>query len=886
MNAPRLLSPLLLLSLSLGLACGDADAPGEDAGLADTGAPPPECARDEDCEEGESCAAGRCEPKSCTTHEECGELYCVAATCQAAPSCEGGAACPTGLTCSPTEELCLETTPCAMDADCPVSGQLCVSGVCAARRSCTASSECPGALRCREGTCRDPCQQAADCGNAVLYTCEAGECLQNCLGDTNCAEHFICEERSGAASVCVPAACRSNPDCGGSGQECYGLPHGRCRPITQCSESTPCPSGFFCNASDICEELPTCRRDGDCAGPAYCQDGRCQPSASCGSMSCGEGLECVNEVCVPFVCRTSDDCESDEVCVSGACGPAPSAALVTEVRILSPGAVLSPGTTARMFAVALDSAGRPVPGVTLEWQSGVAAVATVDPHGLVTGGDTAGTSSVTARLNNGSQDVVSSPVSVTNVGPAPKGRRVTVVNARTGAPIEGATVVLEPSAGPAQSASTDAQGVVLAGNVAPLARLSVFHADFDWLTVVGVSGPDLYLRLTPASRSDRAGGVKGAVDLSAITGTKPFEIGLSGGSFAGPLSRFQPGQLFGGSIFNVDLRLTTVALPSGATVRGAVSGFPITVKGEYQALTTAGPRFGWCFGGKVELADLGISLTGGGTGGFLPNLLNLFPQFASGVRGPAVTLSLPTVVDGADVDGDGDTQELVPDFANFTTVDHRPDAPQSLRYRYRAEASLPSSFDSVILVSGVIVPGAGFLPLGIDGMTSQAGVVSSLATALSPARGGTEGSVYAVLALGVNLASGLPTITSAQLHLAERLPAEVDGSAGWLELATGAWDEGTRTVTSSVPAGADAWRARFQHDEGLWEVWAAGAVETLQLPAAVGTDRSQDAGLMLEAVDLAGSGELEALFDAQVATDELHLDRQTRRFSQNPLRTR
>lgn len=843
MKTARSLLPLFCFALGLSPGCGDdGDTPPADASVTDTGVVAPECTEDEDCEAHEICEAEACVPKPCTTRAECGDQYCIAGTCQQPPSCADGATCPTGFECDPSLELCVETTPCTTNED---------------------------------------------CGNAILYTCESGECLQNCLGDSNCPDDFVCVERSGAASVCEPAPCRSNADCNPANQEeCYGLPHGRCRPITQCSESSPCPSGFRCNESNICEELPTCRRDGDCSGAAYCQDGLCEPSESCTAMSCGNGFECVNSVCVPFVCRTDGDCGGDDVCVGGACGPAPSAALVTEIRILSPGAVLSPGTTARMFAVALDSAGRAVAGVTLGWSSGAAPVATVDARGLVTGGDTVGTASITASLNNGSQTVVSNPVFVTNVGAAPKGRRVTVVNARTGAPIAGATLVFEPSSGPAQTVDTGPDGVVIATNVAPLDRLSVFHDDYDWLTVVGVSGADLLLRLTPASRADRAGGLKGGADLSAITSAKPFELALSGGSFAGPLSRFQPSQLFGGSTFTVDLQLTTVALPSGITASGSFMGFPVNVKTTYHALAGPGPRFGWSFGGKVELADLGISLSGGGGGSFLPNLLGLFPQFMSGVNGPVTVLSLPTVIDSADIDGDGDVQEVLPDFNNFTTADQKPDTASRLRFRYAAEASLPSSLDSVILVTGVIVPGAGFVPLGLDGMTSQGGVVPSLSTAITPARNGTEGGAYAVLALGVHLAAGLPTYTSAQLHVADRLPAEVDGSAGWLELAGGGWDESTRTVTSSVPVGADAWRARFQHDEGLWEVWAAGPVETLTLPAAVGTDRSQNAGLALEAIDLAGSGDLEVLFDASVATDELHLDRQTRRFSQNLLRSR
>lgn len=869
---------------TVGLACGD-DVPGADASVVDTGVAQG-CTDNAGCEATEICEANVCVPKPCTMHDECGDLYCIAGSCQAAPSCAAGAVCPTGLACSPTEEICVEPVACTADTECTAPGEVCVGALCVANVSCATSAECPSALRCNGGSCREPCQQASDCGNQALFTCENGTCLNNCLGDANCADGFICEPRSGAANVCEPAECTTNTNCNAANNEqCFGQPHGRCRAVEQCQGPGDCDPGFFCNGNMECEELAACRRDDECAGAGYCENGRCQPSESCTAMSCGTGLECVNEVCVPFVCRLNADCVSPEVCVAGACVAVPSAALVSEVRITSPGAVLSPGTSARMFAIAFDASGRPVSGVTIVWESADTDVATIASTGVVTGESTAGTSAITASVDNGGQIITSVPVDVVNVGALASARRVTVINARTGAPIESASVMVEPVSGPAALVETDASGVAAFGSGSALDRLSVFHDDYDWITIVGLTGTDLLIRLTPATRGDRAGGLKGGADLSAITTNKPFEFALSGASFAGPLSRFKADRLFGGGVFNINIQVTTVALPSGITTRGTFQGFPVNVKNTYHALSGPGLRYGWSFGGKVELADLGISLSGGTTG-ILPNLIGLFPQFSSGVTTPATVLSLPTIVDTADIDGDGDTQESVPDYDNFTTVEQKPDTAQRLRFRYAADAPMPVALDSVILVSGVMVPGAGFVPLGIDGMQNESGIVPSLSTAISAARTGAEGSAYVVLALGVNLAAGLPTYTSAQVHIEDRLPAQVDGTAGWLSLADGNWAEGTRTVTSSVPAGADAWRLRFEHAEGQWEVWAAGPVETLVLSTPAGTDRALNSAVTLEAIDLGGNGGLGPLFDAAQATDALYLDRQTKRFSQNVLRAR
>ncbi|MCA9552664.1 MAG: Ig-like domain-containing protein [Myxococcales bacterium] len=904
----RTREPLLALLATLALtACGGEtstpDAGGVDASVActnDDGCPTDqhcddasqvcvagngnECEADAECGDGRvcntavtDCGATRCrnacEPASCTAHADCGTWVCIGGTCAEPPSC-ATEACPGDLVCS-ANMVCVAPATCGDDPDCP-QGQICAGGVCRVPFSCTANSSCPTGLVCQQGVCDDPCAVDADCGDATMFGCDAttGNCRQRCLGDdTQCPSGEICE-----SFACIPAECSQDLDCPGNMVECQGeeAGHGRCVDVVACTTDAECEPNFTCE-NMVCVELPACRVDRECGGGAYCQDRHCQPAEPCVNGACITGFSCINDLCVPGLCRGDADCpNAGEVCVAGEClAPVPATA-VTEVRILTPAGTVPFGGTYRFTAVALNANGDVVPGVTIAWTTGDAQIASIDAAGLATALSAAGTTDVVAAVDTGSQTISSAPVRLTVVDAVPQGNfRVTVVSAATGLAVGGATVVCNQ-----QTQTTDAAGVATFDATVPK-TCTAYTADHDYLTVVGLTGADARLALPALTRTDRSTGYTGMVDLSQVTSA--VRLSFSGGSFPSPLAGFAPANILGGDVFLFDLPVVgTVAFPSGATARAEVGGFPLDLKSTYYAQTRAGLRRAWSFGGGAELTDLGI-----GNGSLLLNILPLLQTFVhGGSTGLESLVPLPTVVDAQDIDGDGDTAELVPDYNAFVPKNTTPRTAQTLRYVIDGTtASLPADTNAVMVVSGVLLPQIGFVPLGLDGIGEPLGAVGRFTTAMAPPYAGLEAGTYAVLVAAVNIVPDtLPQVSSTRMVVADTLPAEISLGAGWMGLPSGSFDDGTQALTVQTSTGADVWRARFAGTSGGWEVYAAAGTTSVVLPTAPATFEQRTAGstVQIDAIDLTTGVDLDALF--QPGADALFMDRSTAGFAQQRLR--
>ena len=431
-----------------------------------------------------------------------------------------------------------------------------------------------------------------------------------------------------------------------------------------------------------------------------------------------------------------------------------------------------------------------------------------------------------------------------------------------------------------ETMTTDAAGAALFDATVPK-TCTVFTETYDYVTVAGLTGADAQVALPTLTRTDRSTGYTGMVDLSQVT--SPVRLSFSGGSFPSPLAGFAPANILGGDVFNFEVPVVgSVAFPSGATARAEVGGFPLDLKSTYYAQAKPGLRRAWTFGGGAELADLGIQ-----NGTLLLNILPLLQTFMhGGSTGLDPLVALPTVVDTADIDGDGDTAELVPDYNAFVPRSTTPRTAQSLRFVVDgSSASLPADTNAVMVVSGVLLPRVGFVPLGLDGVGEPGGAVGRFSTSMAPPYAGLEAGAYAVLVAAVNIVPDtLPQVASARLVVADTLPTEVSLGAGWLALPSGSFDDGTRALSVQPGAGADVWRTRFTGPTGGWQVYAAAATTDLVLPAAPSPfeQRSAGASVQVEAIDLGAGADLDALF--RPGTDALFMDRATDRFAQQRLR--
>lgn len=839
-----------------------------------------ECEMDAECGDGRvcntavtDCGATRCrnvcEAAICTDHAECGTLVCVDGLCAEAPSC-AGAACPMGLICN-DQMVCEPPTACADDSEC-TSPQICAADICQSPVTCTDNSQCFGGLVCQNGTCDDPCTMDDQCGDPTTNTCETstGICRQRCFDDSTCAFGFICE-----SLVCLPADCSVDSECANM-QECLGndVGHGRCTDVTACTMDSECPDNFTCN-NMTCVELPGCLGDRDCPAGDYCEDRHCQPAEACMAGACPAGQDCVDDRCVPGVCRGAADCPNrGEVCVAGECLAAVSPATVTQIRILTPAGTTRYGGTYGFTAVALDGNNAIVPGISFDWSSTDQAIATIDVGGLATALNQPGSTGVIASVDTGAMSIASSSVALTVQAPT---RRflMTVTAAQSGTPLSGVTVTCN-----AETVVTDAAGLANFDPSSPK-TCTAFSANHDYMTVVGLTGTEAQFKLQPLSRSNRATGYTGTVDTAFIT--SPVRLSFSGGSFASPLVSFAPANILGGDVFNFEVPIVgTVAFPSGATASAEIMGFPLDLKSTFYARTEAGTRRAWTFAGGAELNDLGLN-----NGALLSNILPLLQTFVhGGSDGLDPLIALPFVVDSGDIDGDADITEMLPDYNAFAAKTIAPTQAQRLRYVVEGtSAALPTNANSVILVSGIILPTVGFVPLGLDGLSEPTGPIGRFTTAMAPAYAGLEAGEYAVLAAAVNIVPDeLPEVASARLFISPTLPREVDLGAGWLAFPNATFDGGQRALNVPATAGADVWHAQFTGANGGWSVFAPSSSADLVLPAVpMGMDdRSQAGSIDLEAVDLSAGATLDSLFG--LGTGALDFDRNTTGFSQQRVR--
>ena len=204
--------------------------------------------------------------------------------------------------------VCEPNAECAVDGDCPATGNECIDAVCNAGTCGTSnnSNACENDTgTCNAGVCEPnaECAVDGDCpatGNECIdAVCNAGTC-----GTSNNSN--ACENDTGTcnAGVCVPdAECAVDGDCPATGNEC----------IDAVCDAGTCGTS---NNSNACEN-----------DTGTCNAGVCVPNAECAvDGDCPDtGNECVDPVCNAGTCGTSNNsnaCENDTgTCDAGVCVP-------------------------------------------------------------------------------------------------------------------------------------------------------------------------------------------------------------------------------------------------------------------------------------------------------------------------------------------------------------------------------------------------------------------------------------------------------------------------------------------------------------------------------------------------------------------------------------
>lgn len=626
-----------------------------------------------------------------------------------------------------------------------------------------------------------------------------------------------------------------------------------------CVEDRDCgPDGlFFCDTRQG-ECRPACRRSADCgARPAEFALEACAGPLGC---ACDQGT------CVTALCSVDADCGAQLACRNGSCVTPPGVEVVSRCSISPEVVVVKPGAEVRFSVLAWDGAGAPVvvPGGATWSAVGTTLTGTgVGNSQRFTAGVTPGAApepAVEARFGN-----VSCQARALVVPAATDAElAISVFDSRTGRPLSGAQVLLTTPAGDViaqqgdDTVQTDVRGFAHPAFAADAGAVSVsvFHADYTYVTWANVDGARSLSLALDRNPLDRFGGFAGT--LREPPATSNLKLGRVGLSATGELSSLDPlapparttrtdvriGSAFeriGAPIDSAEfLALADTGLKSHLSAVGQ-SG---TCADEAKVLAGAcATRTAWALAGDLPLYDYPFDLVvdwepldarplferSGG-----------FDAFTSSVvRDVEFPLAPTPRTDAGTPDLSGEAG-LVPLSLPFTQT------PLAFQFEARLPPFAEPSTRYVAGVGAVRVPGRGLVPLGLG--VKLPGGDDTVLFRMAPGHHGLEALEYLLFVERVSRFDLLEGRAGTVLvGRTPRLPFEQVGgppvalaATQFLALPSGVRvDFAARSVAVPAVAGATAVRVRFTDALGSrWDVTATPGARVV-LPVVPGVLRDR-----------------------------------------------
>lgn len=719
------------------------------------------------------------------------------------------------------------------------------------------------------GMCvREECNDGGCSTVGCEVECEDWEEADGCsCAAKNCDSPEACGVYTCLGGNCAP--CGSDADCA-DGESCQ--PDGRCLAGESCMSDEDCGAREECNDGGECVERDECVLDDDCGDQEICFNGRCTYSPECESDNdCREGMECIGDQCYEKVCRGHEDCEGDQLCDGGECVAPPK---VARCFVATNDQKIARNERVKLEALAVDSNGDGV-SATFEWSSSAPQVAEVESNNkFAVGGAKSGTAKLTARTAGQPSISCDDAVELTNLGNV-KGNqfRVVVTDARSGKPVNDAVVRL----GNGKTTKTNRQGIGRLGRPGGTYQVSVFHPNYNYITVQGVRSPDIRIPLMEKEGDGPVAGFRGQFDKSQLNTSGDVTLGLAGAGITGGMLELGLNSLLGQPFVRTvqtPQGNAQIPLPAGMVAFGTVFGFNFDAKKKYHATTPGGPRLAWGLAGEVRGQKLLQLFTGGG-GNTLANLLPLFNRFDHSVR-PLQLQDRARVTDSGDFDGDGDTSEKLPDYQNFPKVDLKPSVRQNLVTQVSV-SNFPiidhmasedeKRAETAVLVGGNMLQSPGFVPLGISATTDEDddGYPDLRNLSMAPPHGPLAGGRFSVIALAFNGGNfsqqsgiAMPDNFSAALWSKQTLPTQV--SLGTFPNATqGKVNIGQRRIELTNADAGPVYRAKLVGEKRSWEIWSMGPQgsmgtyqHTIDVPQATGgrADLFKNGEVVVDAVQV------------------------------------
>lgn len=650
-----------------------------------------------------------------------------------------------------------------------------------------------------------------------------------------------------------------------------------------------------------------CQRNIECGGGSICEIKPGEDYGVCLKILCTNDSDCAeNKVCdaEKQICVPKDLCDpgnsadvcGDEACtyVDGLplCTPFDSLPAPTACRISPSPVIVSDGATIELNAAGLDGNKKLVPHVSFTYaQTGN--VGSVSGNKLTAScatGVCTGTVTATASRGNAT---CTADVKV-YAAPAANELRVILVDTTTGQPIAGApTAITVNGAAIAAGSPTDANGVAVFSDVdvADVEAVSAFPANHQWQTVVSPGTNNVALYTVPIPDETKVAGVKGTFDFSKVTTQGDIKLGLAGMSIGGAITDLDFSMLVGEiADYNIKLDGVTdadgelVPLPSGLVLElGAEK-----IKGDFVTLGDEGLRVLWALGGRVRLSQIGSiisSVTASSdinVGKVLSAVLPFFAKFDHAVQsGHELSSVTRPASPGEDIPIPFEDWNFPTTTVQLNTlitqkaVYNVPTLPCVPGQRSGNSCSGSQYASGAVLLSGVVVPGIGLVPLGLtaglddpdtedannqrdgklDYLPAQPGDPTPPAPGTAridyaPPHDGLEGNLFVTIAIALDIdgltsgSLGASTIT----HVTRGFSSTNSFPKAFLEHQGGTWDisDGNNKVfTLDAVGNADFYRLNLNNGEREWNIWFPAGTTTVNVsalqPASVTDNRAYGA---------------------------------------------
>ena len=479
--------------------------------------------------------------------------------------------------------------------------------------------------------------------------------------------------------------------------------------MRDCTATSDCGEGCACD-----KETQTCRRI------------ECQRDSDCVSRY-GVGFHCASadQLCYGLECTGKNDCSECQECIQGHCRSAQANCPDADtIRILEGNGFIREGESVSLSAFVLSGEQNVVltGDAAIFWESSDPETVSVNvATGTLTGGTANGTATITASLTCACPSLATSVTYQNFPTIADGSARVVVFDETTGELLDGVKVYLGAH-GPTDT--VEGRATFADVDCSAGCDLHVFKEGFSYLSAFGLKSVDIKIPLEPNRDKSVSAGAKGFQDASLVPNEEELSVylGFTGFSYTGKISdlNFQD---YLGTMFKTRLSFPPIMdgdyyVSSGLEMN--VGDKP--VKNGFMASTSPGVNTLWGLGGFSDYASLlaGLSSDGIAWGALLASLMPFIENFYHGINPNLTVNAIPNIPDENDINGNQNTDELVPDFQAMPETDMpllvAQDQITKLTFgQLPAYPTSPSGCaDSILTMPTAMQKGVGLIPYGIN----------------------------------------------------------------------------------------------------------------------------------------------------------------------------